>query len=220
MSGLRAVLLMPSALGAWSIQLAAEAGLVLDAKVVNDLSSLLDACEEKPALLLSFGTGVIVPSSLLNLPGLLALNVHAASPAYPGRDPHLFAIYDGAKKYGATMHHMTASVDAGPIVDVELFDVQPGATPAKLLEAANSAGCVLIKRFFAQLKVGNPPERIDGLCWGLRKSTRRMFLEMCKVDSTLSVGEFNRRLMATAMPGYNNLYIELHGHRFLIQGQQ
>jgi hypothetical protein len=29
--------------------------------------------------------------------------------------------------------------------------------------------------------------------------------------------EFLRRLKATAMPGYNNLYIDLHGFRFRLE---
>ncbi|MBA3593215.1 MAG: hypothetical protein H0W47_05390 [Polaromonas sp.] len=220
MSKLRAILLMPPALGASAIKLAAEAGVALEAQIVNDLDALKKAHEKKSDLLLSFGTGVIVPPAILDLPGLLALNVHAASPAYPGRDPHHFAVYDGAKEYGATMHCMTARVDAGPIVDVELFEVPPHATPATLLESANLAGLVLVKRLFDGLRDGNTPTRLDSISWGTRKSTRRMFLEMCRVDSTMSLDEFNRRLRATGMPGYNNVYVELHGRRFYIEGQQ
>lgn len=220
MSKLRAVFLMPPTLGALTIKLATEAGLALEAQIVNDLDALNKAQQKRNDLLLSFGTGVIVPSAILDFPGLLALNVHAASPAYPGRDPHHFAIYDGATEYGATMHYMTARVDAGPIVDVELFEVPPDATPATLLESANLAGLGLVKRLFDELKGGNTPTPSDSISWGGRKSTRRMFLEMCKVDSTMSVDEFNRRLRATGMPGYSNVYVELHGRRFYIEGQQ
>jgi methionyl-tRNA formyltransferase len=155
----------------------------------------------------------------LELPGLLALNVHAASPDYPGRDPHHFAVYDGAKKYGATVHFMTSKVDSGPIVEVELFDVPAEATPASLLDQANQAAWVLLERLLEKLAGKKAITPLGEPHWGTRKTTRKMFMDLCRVDASMNAAEFERRLRATTMPGYNNLCFELHGYRFRLEGK-
>ncbi len=217
MKGLRAVLLMESESGERVIRLACAAGITLQAEVVSDLTALNQAFNNPPELLLSFGTSVIVPPPLLELQDLLALNVHAASPDYPGRDPHHFAVYDGVGRYGATMHFMTSKVDAGQIVDVVLFDVPADVTPLYLLEKANEFAWVLIERFFYKLAKSCVLCPMEGVFWGKRKTTRKMFSELCKVDGAMSEMEFERRLRATTMPGYENLYLELHGRRFRLE---
>lgn len=68
-------------------------------------------------VLISYSTGVIVPPTVLSRYER-AYNFHAATPHYPGRDPHHWAAYDGVHDYGATCHVMAAKVDAGPIIGV------------------------------------------------------------------------------------------------------
>lgn len=216
---LNAVFLMPNASGKRALDLAKHAGLDIEVVLLNDLEELERAFSVPRDLLLAFGTGVIVPPWILAMENLLALNIHAASPEYPGRDPHHFAVYDSAKHYGATMHHMRQSVDAGPITDVEFFDVPADISPYELLELANNACWRLITRFFSNYKKQCMPIQLDNIEWGRRKSTRKMFLEMCRIDHNMSQEELARRLKATSMPGYSNLFIEIHGYKFRIEDQ-
>ena len=218
MKNLRAVMLMPDESGHRVCNLARQAGVNLDVVFVNDVVGLERAFTTHRDLLLSFETSVIVPAWILNSPDLLALNIHAASPEYPGRDPHHFAVYDGARQYGATMHYMTFSVDAGPIIEVELFDVPNTATPLELLSQANDAGWLLIKRFFQNYSENGEAPRISSVLWGSRKTTRKMFRDLCRVDPEMSMKEVERRFRATEMPGYMNLYMDFHGYRFRIEG--
>lgn len=217
MEQLNAVLLMSEASCQKTRDAAIEVGIDIDFVMVSDLEALECAFSIRRDLLLSFGMGTIVPRWILDRPSLIALNVHAASPQYPGRDPHHFAVYDGAKEYGATLHYMTQSVDAGPIVDVELFDVPPAVTPSALLDLAREASFVLIRRFFQLYVEYGAPKQMDGMVWGARKSTRKMFLELCRIDPAMPKEEIERRKMATEMPGYRNLYIDIHGYRFRIE---
>ena len=219
MKQIKAVLLMSESHAAAARTFAQNAGIDLEAAVVDNLAALRHACTASTDLLLSFGTGVIVPQSILTLPKLMALNIHGASADFPGRDPHHFAHYSGAKKYGATLHFIRERVDSGPIVDMELFDVPDGATPAILLAAANRAGIELMRRLFATHASNGWPHIDQSLHWGLHKSTRRDFLELCRVRCDMDEGEFLRRLAATSMPGYSNLYIDLHGYRFRLEGK-
>jgi len=160
---------------------------------------------------------VVVPAELIAAFPAGAYNVHAASPDYPGRDPHHFAVYDGALTYGATMHVMTARVDDGPIVDVETFDVPAGITPAALLELANAAALRILKRAGPRLTAGEAPPPLGGVGWGPVKRSRKDFLAMCRVTPDMSDQEFERRLHAFDTESHDNLYVEMHGRRFRIE---
>lgn len=55
----------------------------------------------------------------------LALNFHPAPlPDYRGFAPYTFGILNGETKWGVTCHHMTAEIDAGPIVEVRRFPIE------------------------------------------------------------------------------------------------
>src|SRR3569623_2163470 len=64
--------------------------------------------------LIAFTTSVIVPPEVLAGLGHGAYNYHPGSPEYPGLSPAQFAIYDGARSFGATVHRMASEVAAGP----------------------------------------------------------------------------------------------------------
>ena len=215
----RAVFLMPAEYAERAHSIGVSCGLNLTSIAVSSLDDLESACARPVDLLLSFGTGIIVPKNIIHLPNITALNIHAASPEYPGRDPHHFAAYLGARKYGATLHYMTDKVDAGPIVDVELFDIPKDASAAFLLEKANEAAIELMKRFFKSYASKGAPVSRDDIVWGANKSTRAKFMELCRIDCDISEVEFLRRLKATTMPGYNNLYVDIHGYRFRLEGK-
>ena len=107
--------------------------------VLTGRQDVVEILEEKLApetLLVGFSTGVIVPAHILSRLEGPAYNFHAASPEYPGRDIHHFAVYYGARRYGATAHEMEPQVDFGRIVGVEWFDVAPRTTPQALRRAA------------------------------------------------------------------------------------
>lgn len=214
MKQVRAVLLMSSESALRVCDVASKAGVQLQATIAESKPALLEAFTSHHDLLLSFGTSIIVPEAIVSVPYLLALNVHAASPLYPGRDPHHFAAYDGATEYGATMHYMTSAVDAGPIVDVELFSVRSETKPHELLNRANEAGWRLINRFFRRYAAGGRLEPMNGFAWRQRKTTRKMFTDLCRVSPEMGTEEILRRHHAVSMPGYCNLYIDLAGLRF------
>jgi methionyl-tRNA formyltransferase len=104
--------------------------------------------------LLSFGTRIIVPGTYLERTGLIAANIHAASPSFPGRDPHHYAIYEAVTEYGATLHFMTHKVDEGPIIAIKSFSVSGGDTAISLLEKANECGWQLVEQLLVWLKDG------------------------------------------------------------------
>lgn len=116
-------------------------------------------------VLIAFCTGEIVPPEALGLFDH-AFNFHGGPPEYPGRDPHHWAIWDGAAEFGVTVHRMTESVDAGPIVYVERFPIvdEPQAlrryAEGRLLAAFN----LVVDDLAALVPTGDR--------WGPRKNRR------------------------------------------------
>ncbi|HEV2547568.1 MAG TPA: formyltransferase family protein [Stellaceae bacterium] len=184
--------------------------------VLRDLPALEAADLGPSEILVSYGSGVIVPADLLQRTAGRSYNFHAGSPQYPGRDPHHFAIYDGVGRYGATLHRMTDTVDDGPILDVEWFEVAPGTTPVKLLEQANAAMFVLLLRNNENLLSEMGPAALAGMQWGPRKTTRALFRAMCRVHPTISREEFERRMRAFDGGVHDNLTLDMHGWTFRI----
>ncbi|WP_109259407.1 formyltransferase family protein [Hyphobacterium indicum] len=168
--------------------------------------------------LLSFCTNVIVPADVIGTLGPRAINIHPAAPDYPGRDPHHFAFIDGVRRYGATAHRMTESVDAGPIYDIEWFDVPDGASPHDIMLLADEAGQRLAERIFTRLGCG---ERLEpnGVEWGPCKTSRNDFRRLCRISPIAYKAEFDRRMAAVANPEYRNAFVDLHGRVFRDTGE-
>lgn len=190
----------------------------LDCDVAFTLEDLWDGVAKKGFdFLISFATGVIVPADLLAHFPEGAFNIHPASPDYPGRFPHHFAKFDGVARYGATAHVMTERVDDGPIIDVELADVESSASPAALMHQSEEAGCILFRRLAKTLAEGNRPTAIN-IKWGKPKRGQRAFRSLCRISPLDSAETVHRKLDAVTVEGYQNAFVELHGQRFVHQG--
>jgi methionyl-tRNA formyltransferase len=182
--------------------------------VVRDLEML---AVSRGRILLSFSTSVVVTQDILGRFFGGCYNIHAASPDYPGRDPHHFAIYDDVTRFGATMHIMTEKVDAGPIVDVEWFGVAPNTRPAELLAAANEAAFRILERVGPRLQRGETLPTMPDIRWAEKKRSRADFRAMCTLSPSISREEFERRFHAFDGGEYDNLVVELHGRTFRIE---
>ena len=189
-----------------------------DLTVLTGRDGVVDALEAKvtpDTMLVCFSTGVIIPKAILARINGPAYNFHAASPEYPGRDPHHFAVYDRAKRYGATAHELIAPVDSGRIVGVEWFDVAPGTSPNKLRAAAVEAMFKLSHLLIPKI-IRREILPDAGVEWSGRMRTRKEFLEMCQIDPSISREEFERRYFAFDGGDYENLTTVIHGYRFRI----
>jgi methionyl-tRNA formyltransferase len=91
-----------------------------DVRVIRDLA---------PDLIFSFSYRRIIPESILTLARLGAFNIHGALlPRYRGRACVNHAVLNGETETGVTLHHMTARVDEGRIVDREAVPIGPDDT--------------------------------------------------------------------------------------------
>jgi methionyl-tRNA formyltransferase len=97
------------------------------------------------ARLIAFAASAIVPGPILAKLRYGAYNFHPGPPEYPGWRPGLFALEDGSTEFGVTVHAMAEEVDAGPIVQVDRFEITPGDSIAAL-EAILCAPCEDVPR--------------------------------------------------------------------------
>jgi methionyl-tRNA formyltransferase len=150
------------------------------------------------ARLLTFLWPEVVPAGVLGRLGYGAYNVHPGPPDYPGWAPAAFALYDGAGRFGATLHEMTARVDAGTICDVESFAVPPGCTRRELEESAFLAALRLLGRWAETLASPLRPPRLP-LPWGGRRCTRRGLEDLARIPEGAPAAERERRERACGL---------------------
>jgi len=97
-------------------------GSLKDPDTVNLLKELA------PDVILS-SQGHIVPRSILEIPRIGVINKHAGMlPRYRGLYPVFWALLNGEKEIGVTVHEMNEGLDDGPIICQEAIPVGPGAT--------------------------------------------------------------------------------------------
>jgi methionyl-tRNA formyltransferase len=167
------------------------------------------------ARLIGFVTPVVVPAPMLNALGFDAYNFHPGPPSYPGRVPAHFAIYDQAGMYGATAHRMTERVDAGGIVDVDLFMIPQGADVAQLQEMAFTRLAWLFWRLAPVLVTQREPLVELPVAWTGTSSTSRTYATMCDMSVDISKEELERRIEAFGDGNYGvDLTVTLHGRKF------
>jgi methionyl-tRNA formyltransferase len=195
--------------------LLARANPAAEVAAVHGLDELHERLGDGAATrLVAFCTAIIVPAAVLGRLGCGAYNIHPGPPDYPGRYPTCWGSYDGATRFGATLHEMAARVDEGPIVAVEAFDVVPPIGQTALSDRAFRAAVELFQRFAPALAGAASLPTDPDLRWSGRKTRLADFEAMCRLPPDIDAAEFARRCRAFAdMPGAR-LTVALHGRCF------
>ena len=167
------------------------------------------------ARLVAYVTPVIVPQRILAQLGYGAFNFHPGPPSYPGWAPAHFALYNQATEFGATAHVMVERVDAGPIVEVEMFAI-PADIPVLGLEGMAYARLAqLFWRMAKWLALNPEPPPALPLQWGEKKYFRSDYRAMCEIPLDLAKNEFDRRIRVFGGNHFGiSPTINLHGIEF------
>ncbi|HEX9568430.1 MAG TPA: formyltransferase family protein [Rhodospirillales bacterium] len=172
--------------------------IVHHAETLEALAAICGAPTQGGGLrrLVAFSTGVVVPPAILDGLRTPAYNFHPGPPTYPGSHAASFAVYEGAERFGATVHEMTAQVDSGPIVAVEWFEM-PANVRFMDLELATYK--VLLKLFAdlaPTLATSDAPlPRID-VNWSGRRRTKAEFEKMKVLEADMDEAEIRLRYRA------------------------
>ena len=104
-----------------------------DSRTAFDQALMQAIHAHQPALVVLAGfMRILTPAFVAHYAGRL-INVHPSLlPAFPGLNSHQRAIDAGCRFAGATVHHVTADLDHGPILAQALVPVLPGDTSDSL----------------------------------------------------------------------------------------
>ena len=150
----------------------------------------------KGDLMVSFISSWIYPEPLLSNAAFAAINFHPGSPEYPGTGCTNFAIYNGAKEYGVTCHHMTAGVDSGKIIAVKRFPVKETDTVYSVTQHCYKLSEEIFYEIMNQVLKGQPLP-VTNEQWKRKPYTRKQLDELCTIDPGMTEEEVSRRIKAT-----------------------
>ncbi len=142
----------------------------------------------------------VLPMDLIESVQIAAINFHPGPPAYPGTGCYNFAIYQQAKKYGVTCHHLAKEVDTGNIVSVVDFPLLNNDSVNDLINRTY----VYLNYLFFDITLGilkNYEMPIAKLKWERKPYKRKDLENLCKLSNKMNDDEINRRIKATTFPG-------------------
>jgi methionyl-tRNA formyltransferase len=111
-----------------------------------------------PDLIAVVAYGRILPRSVLEIPPVGCVNLHASLlPKYRGAAPIQWAVVNGETETGVTTMHMAPSLDSGDIIYAESVSIGPDETAAALQERLMLLGASLLARTVRSLAEGAAP---------------------------------------------------------------
>lgn len=106
-------------------------------KNVNSAEFIQDIKKYDADLFISMSFNQILRKEIINTPKLGFINCHAgALPFYRGRNPLNWALINGEKSFGITVHYVDEGIDTGDIIEQRLYPISLSDDYASLLELA------------------------------------------------------------------------------------
>ena len=113
-----------------------------------------------PDCIVIIAYGQIIPASLLTIPKLGWINLHASLlPKYRGAAPINWAIANGETQTGLTTMRIDAGMDTGNILLQEELDIAPEETAPELAASMAEAGAPLMLDTLRRIAAGNLASR-------------------------------------------------------------
>jgi methionyl-tRNA formyltransferase len=120
-----------------------------------------------PDFVFSFYYRRMLAPSLLALAPRGALNLHGSLlPRYRGRAPVNWAVLNGERETGATLHYMTAKPDAGDIVGQQSVPILPDDTAREVFDKVTVAAEIVLDAALPALIAGRAQARAQDLTQG------------------------------------------------------
>ncbi|MBR7105299.1 MAG: bifunctional UDP-4-amino-4-deoxy-L-arabinose formyltransferase/UDP-glucuronic acid oxidase ArnA [Lentisphaeria bacterium] len=112
----------------------------------------------EPDFIFSFYYRSLLKSELLNTPRLGCINLHGSLlPKYRGRVPINWAIINGEKETGVTLHYMTEKADAGDMIAQERIEITPCDNAKTVFTKAVDAAKKMLKATLPLIRDGKAP---------------------------------------------------------------
>lgn len=142
-----------------------------------------------------------------------AVNLHMAPlPEYRGSNQFSFAIIDGKKEFGTTIHLMDTRIDHGDILFQRRFEIPKHCWVNHLYELTVAASIKLFKYTLAHLIEGNYTPVSQASLVASKGSSlhfRHEMADLKRIDLDWDAEKISRHIRATTMPGFEPPYCEV-----------
>lgn len=178
-----------------------------------DRSALRDAiAATQPELMISVLSTERVPTDIVS--SIPCVNLHCAPlPAYRGYNATLWAILNGERQFGTTLHVMTEGCDEGPIVDTSRFDVPSDVTNAELYAMAHDDGFALLGRNLDRVIAKDYPAKPQE---GPPRSYARLDLPSRCIEPSSDPETISRYARAFHFPPFEPAFFMIDGRKIYL----
>jgi len=172
----------------------------------------------KPDLILSAYYPKLFCKEILDIPKLGCVNIHdSLLPRYRGQTPLNWAIANGDKQTGLTMHYLAPGMDNGDIISQEKIDISPEDTVFTLNEKLAPLAAKLVRENLDLIKEGKAP-RIQ------QEEEKATYVRQWKpedglIDWNKSSWEIHNLIRAATRP-YSGAFTFLNKKKILIWASQ
>jgi methionyl-tRNA formyltransferase len=167
-----------------------------------------------PEFIFSFYYRRMLSAELLATARRGAYNMHGSLlPKYRGRVPVNWAVLNGEKETGATLHEMVAKPDAGRIVDQQAVPIGDDDPAVDVFRKVTGAAETVLKRSLPRLLDGSAQLHAQDLARGSYFGGRKP--EDGRIDWTKPAREVHNLVRAVAPP-YPGAFTDLPGGRVLV----
>ncbi|MCB1965813.1 MAG: formyltransferase [Candidatus Accumulibacter sp.] len=168
----------------------------------------------QPAFFFSFYYRLMLKPALLAIPTRGAYNMHGSLlPSYRGRVPVNWALINGERETGATLHRMVEKPDAGEIVARQVVPILPDDTAGEVFAKVTLAAELALDRILPALLAGSAahvqPDLSAGSYFGGRKP------EDGRIDWRQPAAVVHNLVRAVAPP-YPGAFFDLGERRIVI----
>ena len=148
-----------------------------------------------------------------------AINFHPSLPKYRGVGGVNYAIFNGDKYFGSTIHFINEKIDNGKILKVSKFRILKNDNVETLLKKTHKTLYREAKKFIGKLIVNsnilkNKNIKVN-MQWGKKYHNVRSLNKFYEINPNVSKKNFERKLKSTIYKNYKP-YVTLHGKRFFV----
>jgi methionyl-tRNA formyltransferase len=175
----------------------------------NEPALLREIAALRPEFLFSFYYRLLLSPALLGVAARGALNMHGSLlPRYRGRVPVNWAVINGERETGATLHYMLEKPDAGDIVAQQTVPILPDDTAFDVLAKVTVAAELALDRVLPALLGGTAPRIPQDLSRGSYFGARKP--EDGLIDWSRSAVEIHNLVRGVAPP-YPGAFCRVQG---------
>ncbi|HXS37013.1 MAG TPA: formyltransferase family protein [Flavipsychrobacter sp.] len=146
-----------------------------------------------------------------------AVNLHMAPlPEYRGSNQFSYAIIDGKKEFGTTIHQIDTRIDHGDILFQKRFPIPDNCWVNQLYELTYDASLDLFKESLQNIIDGNYKPIIQQSLLSKYSTSlhfRKEIVKLKEIDLGWGKDKIERYIRATSMPGFEPPYFLLDGKK-------